>query len=460
MNTIFHPWSSRTRAALLGVTLLGASVAVAATPLPLATALGRLPQGLDWQSADLTYATAQQSLNTARAAAGLTLNVGGSLNTGVAVLGNQTTTAGTTATTASVSASASLALLPWSPIFDNVRSATRAFERAGLTLRDTRNTLTLNAVSAYQTARIATLDLQNARAAEAIATQQLQIAQARSQNGQLSRDDLETARKNLENARLTTQQAEQSLELARAQLFQAIASPDNGETLEPATARTLTTQTLDQLLNSGLGKRNDVLQAQSRVADAQDSLNVAVRGRWLPEATVGASLGQGQNGSSVGSSLNITQGSLSVTGSTPVTNSSTAASSFTVSLSANFNVFDPNADAKIRTAQVNLDSAQKLLEATRQTAALDIRQKYSDAVLQTRRLEYQRQVLQNAQNALETARTRLGLGTITALEVTQAQLTVQQAQRDLENQTATQLLSALRLENATGALEATKGVTP
>lgn len=133
------------------------------------------------------------------------------------------------------------------------------------------------------------------------------------------------------------------------------------------------------------------------------------------------------------------------------------ATSLTVSVSANIAVFDPNADAKIRSASLSLDSSRKALESTRQAAVLDLRQKYADALLQQRRCTYQRQVLSNAISALETAKKRFALGSIAALEVTQAQQTVSQAQRDLESQLGTLNLSAIRLENASGTY---KGESP
>ena len=72
-------------------------------------------------------------------------------------------------------------------------------------------------------------------------------------------------------------------------------------------------------------------------------------------------------------------------------------------------------------------------------------------------MTYQRQVLSNAISALETAKKRFALGSIAALEVTQAQQTVSQAQRDLESQLGTLNLSAIRLENASGTY---KGESP
>jgi len=58
--------------------------------------------------------------------------------------------------------------------------------------------------------------------------------------------------------------------------------------------------------------------------------------------------------------------------------------------------------------------------------------------------------LSKSVRALETAKKSLAVGSITVLKVMQAQQTVPQAQRDLENQLGTLNLSAIRLENASG----------
>ncbi len=437
--------------------LIGSSPGLAVGTLTLKAALQQLPNALEWQSVDLTFAAAGQSLNAARAATGLSLTVGGDAQAGVAVIGSPQVSAGTTAASLSVSGSASLALLPWSAGFDGVRTATRAYDRAALDLRDTRNTLAINLTQSYQSARIAQLDLDNARSSETLAAQQLAVASKQQQNGQVTKDSLENTRKLLENAKLTTLQATQNLELSRTQLFNAIQATDAGETLEPPTPAVTATQPLETLLQTALTQRVDVLKAVSKVGDAEDALNVATRNRLLPSGSVGVSFGQGNGGTNLSSNLGIATGNLSVTGSTPLTGSNTTATSLTVSVSANIAVFDPNADAKIRSASLSLDSSRKSLESTRQAAVLDVRQKYADALLQRQRYTFQQQVLSNAVSALETAKKRFALGSLTALEVTQAQLTVSQAQRDLENQLATLNLSLIRLENATGSY---KGESP
>lgn len=431
--------------------LIGSSPGIAAGTLTLKSALQQLPNSLEWQSADLTYAAAGQNLNAAWAATGLSLTVGGDAQAGVAVIGSTQVSAGTTAVSLSVSSSASLALLPWSAAFDGVRAATRSLDRAALDLRDTRNTLAMNLTQLYQNARIAQLDADNARSSERLAAQQLEVATKQQQSGQVSKDSLDNTRRLLENAKLTTLQATQSFELSRTQLFNAIGSSDADETLEPLTIRAATTSALETLIQSALNQRVDMQKARSKVGDAEDGLNVATRNRLIPSDSLGVSLGQGSGGTGINANLGIATGTLSVTGS------NTTATSLTVSLSANIAVFDPNSEAKIQSASLSLDSSRKALESTRRAATLDVRQQYADANLQLRHYGYQGQVLSNTLSALEIAEKRFSLGSITALEVTQAQQTVTQTQREVENQLGTLNSSVVRLENAIGTY---KGESP
>jgi outer membrane protein TolC len=151
---------------------------------------------------------------------------------------------------------------------------------------------------------------------------------------------------------------------------------------------------------------------------------------------------------------------VTVSGSTPVTGTNTQPTSVTVGASLSIPILSPSADAKITSAQTALSSATKSLESARVNAALDVRQKYNDAQLQVRKLENQKKILENARSTLETVKKRFSLGSVTALEVSTAENNVFAAQRDLEAQTATQVLSIYKLENAVGALEILKGVNP
>jgi outer membrane protein TolC len=434
------------------VALIGWSPGLAAGTLTLNAAIERLPKTLEWQSADLTYLAAQRNLDTARAAAGLKVSVGADGSYSVTLIGANGNAAGSTNSSVSVNASASLTVLPWSSNYDAVRTQTRALYRAGLTRDDARVALALKVVQQYGDARVAVLDASNATAAEALAAQQLAVAERQFQNGQVSKDSLETTRKALENAKLTTLQTRQNLELTRLQLGQTLGISITDETLEAATARALPVGTLETLIGAAVLKRTDVLRAISVVSDAEDSLANANRDRWLPSATLSTSVGQGSTGggTNITGSLNVTQGTATVTANTPVTGANTAPTSLTIAASFSIPLIAPSSDAKTASAQASLDSAKKTLESTRQSALLDVRQKFNDAALQTQKLSYTKTVLQNAQNSLETTQKRFSLGSVTTLEVTSAKNAVSQAARDLEAQTITQSVSVYRLENAVG----------
>ena len=121
--------------------------------LTLDQALKALPNSLEWQQADLSYLNAQKSLDSARAAAGLRVNAGADTSLGFPSAGNGSQTL-------SVSATASLTVLPWSSTFDAVRNAERALTRAALDRTDSRNTLTLNVFNQYFSARLSSTDVE------------------------------------------------------------------------------------------------------------------------------------------------------------------------------------------------------------------------------------------------------------------------------------------------------------
>jgi outer membrane protein len=431
------------------ILLFCASAALAQTQsYTLPNAYRDLSNALEWQNADLAFQNAEQSLSTARAAVGLSSSVGADGN-----LTQPLGATGTSSQTVSIKASASLPVLPWAAQFDQVRSSERALERAALDRRDTRNTLYTTASQNYWNARLGGTDLENAALSQAIAAQQLQNAENQYKNGQISQDNLETTRRNFENTKLSTQQASQNLELARLQLWNTLSLSPTDALLETApTLREMPQGTLAELQERHFNNRSDVLKALSRVADAEDSLGIANRDRAIPSATLSAGVGQ-QGGASLNSSLNFGTGNLSVNGSLPVvggTSTSSTPTNLTVGVSVSIPITAPSADAKIESAKKNVDSAKASLETTRRNARLDIQQKYSDALIQTRRVDIAQKTFDNAKNALETAQKRLSLGSQTALDVQNATLTQKQAARDLENQLATQHLSVLRFENALG----------
>jgi outer membrane protein len=446
-------------ASTFAVIAVGLSPGIAQSNLEfkLEEALKALPSSLEWQQADLTFLNAQKSLENARAGAGLKLNAGADTNLGFPSSGNSTQTL-------SVSATASLTILPWSSAFDQVRNAERALTRAELDRTDSRNALALNVFNQYFTARLSSTDLELAKTNLKLSESQLKVAGAQQANGQITKDALLNAQKNLETSKLNLEQAVNSLEVNRLTVWNTLGLEISEAVFSSIpNERSLTSEGLDDLTKKALAKRSDVQKALSRISDAQDALSSAQRDRVLPNASINL----GVTNSSVGglsSGLNLQTGSLSVTGTVPVvantgTNNggSSAASNLTISASVSIPIVAPSADTKIGSAELSLTSAKKSLEQVKQTATLDVRQKLGDAKLALAKLSLAKTTLANARASFETAKARFDAGLSTPVELEQSRISILQAERDLEQATLNQVLAAYRLDNALGSLNIIPG---
>jgi outer membrane protein len=402
--------------------LLCGSIALAQVQnYSLENAYSALPNSLEWQNAELTWQTAEQNLLSARASAGLSSSIGADGNLTQPLSGT-----GSSSTTVTIKANASLPVLPWAAQFDQVHNAERALARATLDRRDSRNSLDINLTQQYFNARVAGLDVENNQFAANIAKQQLENAEKQLSNGQLSKDSLENTRRNYENSRISVLQAQQALELARLQLWTSLSATPSEVNLSSTPAKRSTDLNLEQAL-SNLEMRSDVQRASSRVTDAENNLGVASRDRGIPTASVSAGISQ-QGGGSLNSSLNIGNGLLSVNGSYPVVGgNNTNPTNLTVGISVSIPITAPSSDSKIDTANKSLDSAKANLETTRRNARIDITQKYNDLQLQIRRTQLSEKTLENTKNSFETAKQRFTLGSLTALDVQNSEQTLRQA---------------------------------
>ncbi len=410
------------------------------------TALQKTP---DWQAADLTYATAQRTLETAQAATGINLSAGGSYN---GLFPNSASSSNS----ASLSVTASTSVLPWSPTYDTIRSAARAFDRARLDLRDTRNTLTLTTVSTYFGTRISALDVDVATASQKLYEGKLRVANLKYQNGQIALTDLLTAQQDLATAQSTLLTAQNAFQINLANL--GVASTTK-LTTAPSELE-LPQGAAEAIARAGIERRGDVQKAASRVQDAEDALANAQRDRIVPNASL--SLGYGQIGTSglsspsVSTSLNFQSGAASLTGSVPLTNntgsSTTNGTGLSVSFSASIPVLASVSDAKTTAAQTNLDAARANLDATQRSAALDVAQRYSDATTGEAKIKVAQSTLETARKTLETATARNQSGLNTSLDLDQARVNVSQAERDLESATANEMSAVYKLQNAIGSL--------
>jgi outer membrane protein TolC len=162
--------------------------------------------------------------------------------------------------------------------------------------------------------------------------------------------------------------------------------------------------------------------------------------------------------------LNLQTGNLSVTGTVPVVantvstpGSSSTGSNLTISASVSIPIVAPSADTRVASAEVSLASAKKSLEQVKQSAALDVRQKYNDAKLSVAKLNLAKTTLANARASFETAKARFDAGLSTPNELEQSRIGVLQAERDLEQAVVNQVLAAYRLDNAIGSLNIIPG---
>jgi outer membrane protein len=427
------------------IVLLG-GVALAQSALSLPDAAARLPRTLEWRAADGNFETARRALETAQAGAGLKVNAGADYSNSSVLTGN-----GQNGQTLKLTATASVSVLPWSPAFDDVRRQERNLEKATLDRRDARQTLLVNLNTQYFAVRSAQVDVDLNRNTVALREAQARATAAQRANGQATRDQELTAQQNLESARLTLAQAENTLEISRLTLAQTLDLPSvTSVSTEPTSPRALT-ETLDAALKRALTRRSDVLKAQINLRDAEDTVSVAARARWFPNASV--NLGVNGTDAGVSTGLNLQTGALSVTGNTQTSSAAAngpAGTTLTLSASLNLPLIAPSSDAQIGAAQTNLVNAQAALERSRKSAELDVRQKYADLQNALKRIELNQRAVQNTQSALQTAEARLKAGSATKIDADTARLNLQTSRKDLETAIVNALLADLKWRNALG----------
>ena len=407
----------------------------------------QLPRAPGGVSAELTYQNSVASLLNARAAQGLSANLGGdfSLSTDFA---SQSNSSGT------LSASLSSNVLPWSAAAAGVRSSKRALQRAALDRQDSLNTALLGIYGQLSSLKNAELDLDYAGAQQALGAAQLEAARAQREQGNLSAEGLQTRVNALESAKNSVSSATAALNIARLSLSQslglAVSGPSNFQVPDfeapPA---------LEVALKTAYSKRSEILKAQNQLEVAQDAVKAAELNRWFPSANLNAQYGQigsGNSGSSLSAGLNFKTGAASLGASLPLKSSSTP-TSLSLGISLGFNLLDPAADASVSSAQLGVSSAQFQLESARRTVELDVRQKYADFESAQNALSLARATLDLNQTTLESAQSREKAGLATALETLGAQLNVLAAQKSLEVAKSSAWIARLKLENALGTFK-------
>jgi outer membrane protein len=428
--------------------------------LSLPNALARVTFGPDWQTADLNYASSQRALDSARASTGLRVNGGADYG-----LSQRTDISSDANQTATLKADASLAVLPWGAGFDAVRSAERNLSKAGLDRRDQRNQIIINTCTQYFALRSSQTDLELASSTLKWREAQLEVGQKQFANGQINRETLSGQQVNLENAKLNLEQAQNTLEINRLTLANALALESRalGEPSSVPSEPNLPSEKLETLVLQATSRRSDVQKAKIALEQAQDDLSSAQRDRLLPNASLNLGLGQQYSaqgsasvqGAQLNAGLNFQTGNASLSVSAPVYASSipanaTTATTFSLSASFSLPIINPSGDAKIDSANRNLEAARASLESSKRSAELDVKNQYFNLVTAKNRVKVARvSQTQSAQN-LETFEAKFKAGSATKLDLENAQIQKRQADRDLESQIATAQVAGLKLQQALG----------
>jgi outer membrane protein len=425
---------------ILLLTLTGAATAQQSASLSLETALKTLPNAPAYKQADLTVQSASKQLEAAQAGAGFNLTANGAYTTsrtdGIPL---ENLPAGTqlSSSSGSVSATAGLTLLPWSPAFDGVRAAERNLERANIDRLEARSQLAAQVLKQYFDLKLAGTDLELARNGVKLAKARLDIANAQLEAGVGTREGVLSAKQGLEASGASERAASNDLELRRRSLSITLGTNITATELSTKLPEVnLKENALETGLPTALKRRGDILKAISQVQDATDVLEGARRDRLVPD--IGLNLQYGgisQNGDAAGArvtgDLNFKTGQVSLTPSYGFGSTSVGTR---ISFGANIAIpiIAPSSDTKISSAENQLALAQHNLETARINAELDVRTQYAAAQAAVAQVDVARAGLLSAQEKNANAEKRLTAGLGTTIERETAKLANTQAERDLE----------------------------
>ena len=257
--------------------------------------------------------------------------------------------------------------------------------------------------------------------------QHLKTAQAKYNVGLVAKADILRSEVELANA-------EQNLIKSRNSYELALASLKNVMSVDPASEIVLTdtlkyekfAKTLEDSITLARAKRPEIAQAEASVNMASSGVKVAESGN-IPTVTFGASKGWSDS-------------ALPESGS-----------DWTVSLAANWNVFDAGlTKAKVRQADAGLAKAREQARQTADAVELEVRQQYLSMQEAEKRLDTTEVAIAKAEEDLGIAREKYDAGVGTNIDVIDAQLALAQARTNYYQALYDFNVSKAKLTKATG----------
>lgn len=420
-----------------------AAVAVTAPTFRFQDALAGLSASAQYRQPQLTLAAAQAQAQAAQAATGFTAGLSGSASCGGTSTDSTGAVTGSGSLSASVTASASLPVLPWATANLSAESAARRYAVAQEAFAQAVAALKTTVEQAYGRAVTAQLNLTIAQNSLTLSQRQLTQVTAFQVNNNATVQNVQTAQAAVETGTVAVASAQNELassrralgtlvgrDLSAAVLDGNLAAEVAGVVLPAQQAALVAAQAFSPALAS----------AQKGVTDAQAAVSTAERNRRLPAATVTAQYGPGTGTvrSGLSTSLNVQTGLLSASYSQPLSSSTgNGSASFALGLSASFNVLDPAADGALKVAQLQLQQAQAGVTVQQATLSQGLLDAYSAAQVAVQSLPARVISVSAYTTALETARARLVAGLSTETDVLNAEIALAQALRDLNRARAT-----------------------
>lgn len=433
---LFLPW------------LLLASASAQTTPLTLEAALARLAQSPPVTQSALSVQVAQTNLAAARTALGLSVSVTGNATYSGA---STNSAADGTAPTASslggaVGAQVNLGVLPWASNQTSLRAAERALRRSQAQLKTSEAAARLNVTQQYFSGLLATQDLSLAERTLALRQRQLTVVQGQQNAGNATTEAVLSAQANVQSAQSARFQAQANLESARRALSAALGQELGEFTFSSGPDETFTLPDVVALVASARAGRTEVTDARNDLEAAQDALATKQRAATLPDLTANVRYGPSSGGLSA--SLNLQQGTAGVGYSLPLSTAGKVESRLSASISGSYTLYSPAQKAELSAAQATVTQAELTLSVQQQNVELDVRTKYSALQSALLTVQSRESAVQVSAQARQTAQARLQAGTATAGDISSAEITLAQAQRDLLAARISAQLALLTLQNA------------